>query len=49
MIFRFPLALCALVFAVSSGAAMAEDSGGGINMGKHDSNAPINVSADTFT
>lgn len=33
--------------AVSSGAALAEE-GGGINMGKHDSNAPINVAADTF-
>ena len=46
---RLQYALCALAFAVSSGMAFAADEGGGINMGKHDSNAPINVSADTFT
>lgn len=48
MISRSISALCALVLATSSGAALAQDSGGGINMGKHDSNAPINVAADTF-
>ena len=48
MISRFPFALCALVLTCSSAAAFAQDSGGGLNMGKHDANAPINVSADTF-
>lgn len=46
MMSQFTYALCAL--ALSSGAVFAEDQGGGINMGKHDSNAPINVSADNF-
>lgn len=46
---RSNFALYALVLAVSSSAAFAADEGGGINMGKHDSQAPINVSADTFT
>ncbi|HEY2032665.1 MAG TPA: lipopolysaccharide transport periplasmic protein LptA [Rhizomicrobium sp.] len=46
MMSRFLFALCVLV--VSSGTAFAADQGGGINMGKHDSNAPINVSADNF-
>jgi lipopolysaccharide export system protein LptA len=48
MISRSSFALCALAFAVSSGAAFAQDSGGGLSMGKHDTSAPINVSADNF-
>ena len=48
MISRFNMALCALALAISSGAAFAETTAGGIDMGKHDSSAPINVSADQF-
>lgn len=48
MIVRSIPALCAFAFVALSGAALAQDAGGGINMGKHDSTAPINVSADTF-
>ncbi|HEY4125970.1 MAG TPA: hypothetical protein VGM36_15215, partial [Rhizomicrobium sp.] len=49
MISRFSLALCVLALAASSDVAFAENTGsGGISMGKHDSNAPINVSADNF-
>jgi len=48
MISRFSTALCALVLVASSGAAWAEAASGGIDMGKHDSSAPINVSADQF-
>jgi lipopolysaccharide export system protein LptA len=47
MISRIPMALCAFVFAVSAAVA-APESSGGIDMGKHDTTAPINVSADTF-
>ena len=49
MISRFQYALCALALIISSGMAFAADEGGGINMGKHDTTAPINVSADAFT
>lgn len=43
---RFSFALCAMFLAAS--AAVAQDNGGGLDMGKHDTNAPINVAADTF-
>ena len=48
MISRSILARTALAIFVWPGAAFAQDAGGGINMGKHDSSAPINVAADTF-
>lgn len=43
---RFTSKLILLVFFAASGAASAQS--GGIDMGKHDSSAPINVSADQF-
>lgn len=46
MISRFNFALPALILAVSGSAAFAQS--GGIDMGKHDFSAPINVSADQF-
>ena len=46
MISHFSLALCATVLLASS--ASAQDQGGGIDLGKQNANAPINVSADQF-
>jgi lipopolysaccharide export system protein LptA len=46
MISRFNFALPALILAASGSAVFAQS--GGIDMGKHDSSAPINVSADQF-
>lgn len=42
------LIICSTVFAACTAGASAQDKGGAIEMGKHNTNAPINVSADTF-
>ena len=43
-----PGALAGALLVAATGAWAAQDQGQGLNLGKHDANAPINVSSDNF-